>query len=56
MCQNTQLAAGISVIHRLVQKYETLPVLPKELTEMQEKSAFFFAAGGPKLKLVVVDK
>ena len=41
VCQNTQLATGISVIHRLVQKYETLPVLPKKLTETQEKSAPF---------------
>jgi hypothetical protein len=35
VCQNTQLATRISVIHRLVQKYETLPVLPKKLTETE---------------------
>jgi hypothetical protein len=29
-----------SAIYRLVQKYETLPVLPRTLTETQEKSAF----------------
>jgi hypothetical protein len=47
--QNTQLAhngdLGISVIHRLVRKYETLPVLPKKLTETQEKSALFSRRG-----------
>ena len=45
VCQNTQLATGISVMHRLVQKYETLPVLPKKLTETQEKSALFSRRG-----------
>ncbi len=43
--QNTQLATGMSVIHKLVQKYETLPVLPKKLTETQEKSALFLRRG-----------
>jgi hypothetical protein len=45
LCQNTQLATGISVIHRSVQKYEILPVpvLPKTLMEIQDtrKSAPF---------------
>jgi hypothetical protein len=41
VCQNIQLATGISVIHRLVQKYDSLPVLPKKLTETQGKSALF---------------
>jgi hypothetical protein len=45
VCQNTQLATGVSVIHRLVQKYETLAVLPKQLTETQEKSALFSRRG-----------
>jgi hypothetical protein len=45
VCQNTQLATRISVMHRLVQNYETLPVLPKKLTETQEKNAFFSRRG-----------
>jgi hypothetical protein len=45
VCQNNQLATGISVIHRLVKKYETLPVLPKKLTEAQKKSALFSRRG-----------
>ena len=32
-------------MHRLAQKYETLPVLPKKLTETQEKSALFSRRG-----------
>jgi hypothetical protein len=37
----------ISVIYRLVQKYKTLPVFQKRLTETLEKSALCFATGGP---------
>jgi hypothetical protein len=35
------MLSTISAIIRLVQKYETLPVLPKQLTETQEKVHFF---------------
>ncbi len=53
--QNTQLATGI---HRLVQvqvqKNNTLPVLPKKLTETQEKSALFSRRGVLSLKSKIV--
>ncbi len=51
VCQNTQLATGISVIHGLVQKNKTLPFLPKKLTETQEKSVFFSRRGVLSLAL-----